>query len=75
METQYWVIGGEYDSVDFRRLIDGTSEVLGPFGYLREATLAWRERSDATRFKALMRYSIVTNVNGATRTEVLDAAA
>ena len=69
MEMQYWVIGGEYDSVDFRRLIDGTSEVLGPFSYLREATHAWRERSDATRFKALMRYTIVSNVNGAATTK------
>jgi Domain of unknown function (DUF4170) len=75
METQYWVIGGEYDSADFRKLIDGTSEVLGPFSYFRDATLAWRERSDATRFKALMRYIIVSNVNGAAMTEVRQAAA
>jgi hypothetical protein len=74
MGTPIWVIGGEYDSADFRMVIDGTSEVLGPFSYLREATLVRRERSDATRFKPLMRY-IVSNMNGAAMTEVRQAAA
>jgi hypothetical protein len=30
-----------------------------------KATLIWRERSNATRFKALMRYIFVSNVNAA----------
>jgi hypothetical protein len=61
MQRQYWVIGGEYDSIDFKRLTTGTSEVLGPFGSHHEATLACRERSLATCYRALMRYVIASN--------------
>ena len=75
MQTQYWVIGGEYDGTDFGRLLEGTSEVLGPFGHYHEATIAWRERALATRCKALMRYIIVSNVNWGTAAAAVPTAA
>ena len=64
MQPQYWVIGGEYDSIDFIGLVAGTCEVLGPFGKYDEATRAWRELAFASRYKALTRYVVVSNANG-----------
>lgn len=74
MDTLYWVIGGEYDNTDFRRVVAGTSEVLGPFSYQDEATLAWRERSRATSHRALVRYVIVSNSNSGTAAEIRHAS-
>jgi len=64
MQAQYWVIGGEYDSIDFSRLVAGTCEVLGPFGNYQQATRAWCELAFATRYKALTRYLVVSNAHG-----------
>jgi hypothetical protein len=63
MGTPFWVIGWRIRQRDFRTLIDGTSEVLGPFSNPREATLVRRERSDAASRRC--RATIVSNVNGA----------
>jgi len=63
MQAQYWVIGGEFDSIDFANLIDGTCDVAGPFGTYHDAEIAWRDLAFATRHKALTRYTIVSSVN------------
>jgi hypothetical protein len=39
---RYWVIGGEYRSLDFDQIIDGTGRVIGPFSSLTHAEYAWR---------------------------------
>jgi hypothetical protein len=63
MPKQFWVIGAEYDDIDFSRPINGTTRVHGPFTDYREATREWHERATASRYEALTRYTIVTNFN------------
>ena len=66
MPRQYWVIGGEYQTLEFDRLIDGTSRVSGPFRDIKSAREVWREWSEATRAQAATRYTIVTNAGAGT---------
>ena len=61
MPKQFWVIGGEYRDTDFHHLIDGTSQVYGPFQSYDDARTAWRERSVATRHQAMRRYTIAAS--------------
>lgn len=61
MPRQFWVIGGEYDSVDFHEVVPGTARVFGPFPSYDDAKQVWRERSLASRSQATTRYSIVSN--------------
>jgi hypothetical protein len=62
MHNQFWVIGADYGDIDFTRPVDGTERVHGPFGSYQEATMVWRERAMESRYKALTRYIIVSNV-------------
>lgn len=62
MPKQFWVIGGEYQCVEFQEVIPGTARVFGPFESYEEANKVWRERSLASRSSATTRYSIVANV-------------
>jgi len=55
---KYWVVGGQYESLTFDRLVHGTQSVLGPFGRREEAESAWREMSDRTRSQAMVRFTI-----------------
>ncbi len=41
MDKKYWVVGGEYD-VQFKRLIDGTQRVAGPFADAVRARTEWQ---------------------------------
>ncbi len=61
MSKQYWVIGGEYQCVEFQQVTPGTARVFGPFQNYDEANLVWRERSQASRSQATTRYSIVAS--------------
>jgi len=65
MHRQFWVIGADYDDTDFTRPVDGTTRVHGPFSSYQEATTVWREQAMESRFKALTRYTIVSNVAAA----------
>ena len=47
---QYWVIGGEFSSLNFHQLVPGTQDIEE----------VWKERSQETRHKANVRYRIVT---------------
>jgi len=67
MKEQFWVIGGEYSDLDFRRLIEGTGQTHGPFESYEAAERIWRECSLANRFEACARFSIVTSAVGAQR--------
>ena len=29
--SRYWVVGGEYRSLDFAEVVDGTQRLIGPF--------------------------------------------
>ena len=59
MGTQFWVIGGEYNCIDFKEVVPGTAQVYGPFSDMRDARDAWRARSMVNSAAATVRYSIV----------------
>jgi hypothetical protein len=61
MAKQFWVIGGEYNCVEFQEVVPGTARVFGPFPSYQEANEVWRERSVASRSSATTRYSIVAS--------------
>ena len=65
MHRQYWVIGADYGDMDFTQPVDGTAEVHGPFGSYNAAKLAWRERATESRYKALTRFTIVSDIGAA----------
>jgi hypothetical protein len=65
MDRQFWVIGADYGDIDFRRPVDGTTRVHGPFGSYQEATIVWREQAVESRYRALTRYTIVSDVAAA----------
>jgi hypothetical protein len=57
--SNFWVIGGEYGSMNFHRLVEGSAQVRGPFKTRREAEEVWRAVSEENRHKAGVRFSIV----------------
>lgn len=61
MQRQFWVIGADYSDLRFAEVVDGSSQVLGPFADYREASSAWREQAMATRYRATTRFTIVVN--------------
>jgi hypothetical protein len=60
----YWVIGGEYETMTFERLVPGKEVVLGPFRCCEDARSAWRDASDKTRSRATVRFAIACEPNG-----------
>jgi hypothetical protein len=61
----YWVVGGEYETMTFERLVQGTGVIFGPFGCCEDAQSVWRDVSDKTRSRATVRFTIVCEPNGA----------
>jgi hypothetical protein len=57
--SNFWVIGGEFGSMNFHKLLEGSAQVKGPFKSRQEAETCWREVSEETRHKAGVRFSIV----------------
>ena len=57
--SNFWVIGGEFGSMNFHKLVEGSAQVQGPFKTRREAEDAWRTVSEENRHKAGVRFSIV----------------
>ena len=57
-QERYWVVGGDFASMEFRRLRDGASMLAGPFETRDEAAAEWRRLSDEARGRATARYSI-----------------
>ncbi len=57
---KYWVVGGEYESMDFQSVIKGKEVASGPFFSREEALRVWRELSEVNRPCALTKYSIAT---------------
>jgi hypothetical protein len=60
----YWVIGGEYETMTFERLVPGKEVVLGPFQCCEDARSAWRDVSDKTRSRATVRFTIASVSGG-----------
>jgi hypothetical protein len=61
MNTQYWVVGGEFGSLNFHSLVEGTQQVRGPFPTRSAAEHAWRNLSEQYRHKCNFRFTIVAN--------------
>ena len=57
--THFWVVGGEFRSLNFHTLVHGSAEVKGPFPSRREAEEAWRSLSEQNRHRCNVRFSIV----------------
>ena len=72
MNTQFWVIGGEFLSLNFHTLVHGTQQVSGPYPTRPDAEKAWRDLSETHRHKCNYRFTIVRD---AARTEAAAAAA
>ena len=46
--SNFWVIGGEFGSMNFHKLVEGSAQVQGPFKTRKEAEDAWRVVSEAS---------------------------
>src|SRR5258708_40020869 len=57
--SNFWVIGGEFGSMNFHKLVEGSAQVKGPFKTRKEAEECWREVSEENRHKAGVRFMIV----------------
>jgi len=56
---RYWVVGGEYETTDFRRIAGGKAEERhGPFARFDEARARWASLAMATVDNAHIRYRI-----------------
>lgn len=56
---RFWVIGGEFLSLQFDKLMEGTQQVLGPFSERGQAENAWRSVSEQHRHRGCVRFAIV----------------
>jgi hypothetical protein len=57
--ANYWVVGGEFRSLNFHNLVQGTAQVQGPFNTRKDAEDAWRCVSELNRYRCNVRFSIV----------------
>jgi hypothetical protein len=55
---RFWVIGGEYRSLDFEEIVDGTQLLLGPFDQRDAAERSWRDISERHRTHCNVRFTI-----------------
>ncbi len=60
--AQYWVVGGEFGSLNFHSLVQGTQQVRGPFPMRQDAEIAWKEISEEFRHKCNYRFTIVQDL-------------
>lgn len=56
--SRFWIVGGEYATTAFERLIEGSERVIGPFPERRAAEDAWRRLSEASRSQCCVRFTI-----------------
>jgi hypothetical protein len=63
MNTQFWVIGGEFKDTRFDCVTGSPATALGPFASYDEALGVWREVSVASRPQAHVRYTIASNTS------------
>ncbi|BAT58796.1 hypothetical protein GJW-30_1_01323 [Variibacter gotjawalensis] len=58
-QAQFWVVGGEFGSLNFHSLVQGTQQVRGPYPTRPDAEEAWKAISQEFRYKANYRFTIV----------------
>jgi hypothetical protein len=56
--SRFWVVGGEYRSLDFGEIVDGTQRLIGPFDQRDEAERNWRDISEQHRSRCTVRFTI-----------------
>jgi len=55
---RFWVVGGEYRSLSFDEIVEGTQRLLGPFAARDEAERTWRDVSEQHRSRCAVRFTI-----------------
>jgi hypothetical protein len=55
---RFWVVGGEFRSLEFEEIVSGTERLYGPFATREEAERAWRRISEAHRAHCMVRFTI-----------------
>ena len=62
METnnRFWVIGGDYECLSFRKVKDGDPLVFGPFDTRDEARAEWKRVSAEHSSRATVRFGIAS---------------
>lgn len=55
---QYWVIGGQFTSLNFHSFLQDTTVLKGPYKTREEAENEWRRLSEYYRHKATYRFII-----------------
>ena len=58
MNTQFWIVGGEYDDIAFTRIRPGTQTVQGPYSSYDDALARWKRITHDTKGNAHIRYAI-----------------
>ena len=61
--SNFWVIGGEFGSMNFHKLVDGTAQVKGPFKTREEAEQSWKQVSEENRHRGSVRFTILEEPN------------
>lgn len=56
--ARFWVVGGEYRSLAFEEVVDGTQRLIGPFDQRDTAENSWRELSEQHRSHCTVRFTI-----------------
>jgi hypothetical protein len=56
--SRFWVVGGEYRSLEFDKIVEGTQRLLGPFTARDEAERTWRDVSEQHRTRCTVRFTI-----------------
>ena len=59
-KDRFWVVGGEYATLSFEALKDGTGQMLGPFADREAARDVWRRLSREHSARATARFSIAS---------------
>ncbi len=56
---QYWIVGGEFTSLNFHSFLPETTSVFGPYKTREVAETVWKDVSEQMRHKASYRYIIL----------------
>ncbi len=56
---RFWVVGGEFRSLNFEEIVDGTERLFGPFATRDVAERTWRDISEEHRARCTVRFMIV----------------
>jgi hypothetical protein len=55
---RFWVVGGEFLTLEFDQMIYGTERLFGPFDTHADAERAWRDVSEQHRSRCTVRFTI-----------------